>query len=394
MNWQEACADVLRGNQITSKGFRYTRPAPHVYEQQWLWDSCFHAVVYRWFDPEMAWDELASVVHAQVQTGADTGMIPHMTYWQGGGTVLWREDTHSDITQPPLIATAAHLVHAKAPDTERLRGLYAPLCAYHDWFARRRDPDQDGLVMLLHPWESGWDASPRWDVPMGLNKPTNEASKAARHALVKTLHAHDMDAVRLQALDVFAVEPSDFNAIRAADLEALADIAALLGEDSTRWREEAQRIQQAVREKLVRADGVCDLMGADETPLFSPSAAQFVLLFGGCVTQAQAEQLVLRLQSADFWTRYPVSTVASTHPDFDPSSYWRGNVWLSVNWLIWRGLKRYGYDSMAQELAARTAELVERHGFYEYFNAVTGEGYGPGLQSWTTLILDMLNEGQ
>ncbi|QQR91343.1 MAG: hypothetical protein IPJ88_06355 [Myxococcales bacterium] len=61
-SWQNRCADVLRNNEMSTQGFRYTRPAPHVYKQQWLWDSCFHAIVYRHFDPEMAWAELKSLV--------------------------------------------------------------------------------------------------------------------------------------------------------------------------------------------------------------------------------------------------------------------------------------------------------------------------------------------
>lgn len=95
------CLQLLQSNQMTSRGFRYTRPAPHVYEHQWLWDSCFHAIVYRWLDPAMAWDELRSLIASQVTSGADAGMIPHMVYWQGGGASLWGVDTRSIITQPP-----------------------------------------------------------------------------------------------------------------------------------------------------------------------------------------------------------------------------------------------------------------------------------------------------
>ncbi|MCL4255655.1 MAG: glycoside hydrolase, partial [Anaerolineae bacterium] len=70
--------------------------------------------------------------------------------------------------------------------------------------------------------------------------------------------------------------------------------------------------------------------------------------------------------------------------------YWRGNVWMSVNWLIWRGLRRYEYHELAVQLAERSLMLVDRHGFYEYFNPITGDGYGPSAQSWTTLVLDMV----
>lgn len=388
------CRDILWGNQITSKGYRYTRPAPHVYEQQWLWDSCFHAITYRWLDPAMAWDELRSLLAGQVQTGADAGMIPHMIYWTGGGMDLWGQDARSIITQPPLIAIAALSIYESTGDIAPLREFYQPLCAYHDWFIRRRDPDNDHLACLIHPWESGWDAAPRWDVPMGLSNPSDEQSKSARHALVKHLRQADCDPRRLMEQGLFCVEPADFNAIRVADLEALANIAEIIGTDGSRWRDEAQAVARSVREKLIRKDNhgdliVCDLSGTAETPILSASANQFVILLGGCPLIHQAKMLINRLQSPAFWTHYPVPTTPSDHPQFDPAHYWRGNVWMSVNWLIWRGLRRYGYGELANILAERSVALVHHHGFYEYFNPLTGDGYGPSAQSWTTLVLDM-----
>lgn len=393
--FEERCHDILRGNQISSRGYRYTRPAPHVYEQQWLWDSCFHAITYRWLDPAMAWDELRSLIAGQVKTGADAGMIPHMIYWTGGGADLWGQDDRSIITQPPLIAIAALMIYESTGDIAPLREFYQPLCDYHDWFIRRRDPDHDHLVCLIHPWESGWDASPRWDMPMGLSNPTDEQSKSARHALVKTLRDADCDPKKLLAMGSFCVEPADFNAIRCADLESLAKIAEIIGADGSRWRDEALAIARSMREKLIRKSDtgeliVCDLNGQDETPLQLDSAAQFITLICGCPLVNQAQTLIQRLQLPNFWARYPVPTTPSDHPQFDPAHYWRGNVWMSVNWLIWRGLRRYEYHELAVQLAERSLMLVDNHGFHEYFNPITGDGYGPSAQSWTTLVLDII----
>lgn len=392
MDWQtwiDPCAEVLRGNQISSGGYRYTRPAPHVYEHQWLWDSCFHAITYRWLDPDMAAAELLSMAAGQVEDGPDAGMIPHMIYWRGGGAPLWGRDDRSIITQPPLLAMAALLIHQQQPNRALLEALYPRLCAYQAWFDRRRDPDGDDLVTIIHPWESGWDASPRWDGPMGLHQPTDDESKAARHALVQTLIAHDCDAERLEAAGSFAVEPVDYNAIRAADLEALAVIAAELGADPAPWRDRACAVQRATARFLHDGD-FWDLSSPDKTPVKVRSAAPFVLLFGGCVDAATAAELVHQLTGPTFWTPYPVPTTPADDSAFDPDHYWRGNVWASVNWLIYRGLKRYGYAAEASHMAARFAALIAAHGFHEYFNPLTGAGHGPDQQSWATVVLDML----
>jgi glycogen debranching enzyme len=389
--WMEKCRTILEGNQISSQGYRYTRPAPHVYEQQWLWDSCFHAIAYRWFDVEYAKDELLSVVAKQVKSGADAGMIPHMNYWSGGGKELWGVEDRSIITQPPLIAVAALHVQRQAQDIAWLAKLYPALVDYHRWFDRRRDPDNDHLVSLIHPWEPGSDFAPRWDAPMLLNNPTREEGHAARKAHVKILMEYDGDAEKLTADGYYSVEAVDYNAIRAADLEALAEIARLIGEDGDEWQQKAAAVQQAVQARMVvHLEGIFDLQGPDDQPIRHESAAQFILLLGGCADAELAARLVNTLQEDRFWTMYPVPNAPITIPQFDPTTYWRGNVWMSVNWLIYRGLRRYGYDDVAQQLTECSAALIEAHGFHEYFNPLTGKGYGPSQQSWTTIILDML----
>ncbi len=395
--WIERCRVLLEGNQIRSREFRYTRPAPHVYEYQWLWDSCFHAMTYRWFDSAMAWDELHSLVQHQVKEGDDAGMIPHMAYWQGGGAEMWGEDDRSIITQPPLIAAAAWHVHEKQPNLVALAELYSNLVAYQEWFDRRRDLDGDHLVTLIHPWESGWDASPRWDAAMGLENPTAEQSKVARHALVKLLREHDCDAQALRAVGSFAVKAADFNAIRAADCEAMGRIAAALKqEDTLYWQQKAKKIQQAVQEKCLRHDGkhwiAHDLSGAEVKAVSPDSAAKFVLLYGGCASPGQAEALHADLRSPRYFTNFPVPTTPQDSPVFDGDTYWRGNVWLAVNWLIIRGLQRYDYDDTAQRIKDQSLALVKQSGFHEYFNPLTGQGCGPAQQSWSAITLEFVAE--
>ncbi len=390
--WVKRCRELLYHNRMQSGEYRYTRPAPMTYEHQWLWDSCFHALAYRWFDPAMARDELLSVIAHQVKTGDDRGMIPHMGYWRGGGAALWGEDKRSIITQPPLIGVVASRVYAVTEDRALLAALYPALCAYHAWFDRRRDPDADHLVTLIHPWESGWDASPRWDAAMGLSAPSDDESKAARHGLVGVLRKYGCDVVALESARSFTVEAVDFNAIRAADLESLAEIAGVLGhtQDALRYRQQAGQVQAAVYSKLYRDGRGVDLFGPDEQPGTETSAAQFVMLFGGCLPVKEAATLTEHLQTPTYWTRYPVTTSPTSAPHYDGGHYWRGNVWLAVNWLIFSGLRRYGERHTASQLLARSIELVDQNGFHEYFHPETGAGCGPAQQSWSTIVLDML----
>jgi putative isomerase len=68
---------------------------------------------------------------------------------------------------------------------------------------------------------------------------------------------------------------------------------------------------------------------------------------------------------------------------------WRGSVWMSVHWFIYRGLTRYGYTKEAQQIRDKSIALLERSGFRECFDPETGEGQGAHGFTWGGLVLDM-----
>ena len=45
------------------------------------------------------------------------------------------------------------------------RNRYAKVDRWHQWFYENRDPAGEGLVAIIHPWESGRDNSIDWDEP-------------------------------------------------------------------------------------------------------------------------------------------------------------------------------------------------------------------------------------
>jgi glycogen debranching enzyme len=91
----------------------------------------------------------------------------------------------------------------------------------------------------------------------------------------------------------------------------------------------------------------------------------------------------------------PLASYDRTARDFDPLRYWRGPVWLNMNWLLWLGLLRHGGDSLASVLRTRMLELVGHSGCYEYFDPTSGTGIGSPTFSWTAaLTLDLLAAGR
>lgn len=391
--WRDEVVKLFALNRVEVDGHRYTRPAPSTYEHQWLWDSCFHAIILRHIDPAMAWDELRAVSARPIQSGPDAGMVPHMQYWRGGGAGLWGADSHSIITQPPLIAIAARLVWEVAPDKVALRDIYPAVSAFHAWFTHRRDVDGDGLACLIHPWESGWDSSPRWDAPMGLPAlPSDDDARSARMALAAALQERGTDPRTARTDGRFCVVPADFNAIRIADLDALAWMAGQAGAigDTVKWTAESKKARASFRRRLIRDGLPVDLDLVTGEPLSVGAAGQFVTLFGGVLTSDEAEAIAGRLDHDGWVTRWRVPSSPADQPQYAGGRYWRGNVWVNINWLIWMGLRSRGLIEQADALALHTGELVETQGWHEYFDPATGAGHGSHPHSWTALALDML----
>ena len=46
------------------------------------------------------------------------------------------------------------------------------LVRYFTWWKNNRDVDGNGLVTILHPWESGIDLSPAYDPALGVPQRT------------------------------------------------------------------------------------------------------------------------------------------------------------------------------------------------------------------------------
>lgn len=98
-------------------------------------------------------------------------------------------------------------------------------------------------------------------------------------------------------------------------------------------------------------------------------------LITGQMSPEITDRLVAHLtDERQFWSRYPVPTVAMDDPKFNPIKMWRGPTWVNVNYLLIEGLQRSGYADLARELRQRTLDLIiSRDDIYEYYNPVSGE---------------------
>ena len=189
----EAAKAVLAANDLGTS----TKPAPDLYPHQWNWDSCFIAIGLSRYAPKRAAQEIRSLLKGQWRNG----LVPQIIFnpQAGGyfpGPDVWQSERSPDapkdvatsgITQPPVLATAALSIYRNSSDLdfgrEFLREVYPQIVRYHNWLYTERDPDESGLVTVVHPWESGLDNSPPYlDAGSRVELDIQTAVRAARLA--------------------------------------------------------------------------------------------------------------------------------------------------------------------------------------------------------------------
>lgn len=395
----------------------YTKPGPRLYPHQWSWDSALIAIGYARYDQDRAARELNHLLESQWKGG----LLPHevhdprlldggsggLGFWNAQGDPRAPNDRQtSGEVQPPVHAIAALRVYEYAGDEARARAFleeaFPRLKSWHEYLHRERDPEGEGLVYVRHPWETGMDNSPTWDsilqriqlepdqipdyqrgdlkfVPAG-DRPTD--AEYDRYAwLVKLFAERDYDEARIREDCPFLVQDALFNALLCQANQDLARIACVLDEDPSPFEERARQSARAMNEKLWDEEHSTYLsfdLVADR-PLRVFTTAGFLPLFAGVPDEAQARRMVEVLKSPCYGLGdESVKAVPSYDRygfGYSPGRYWRGPVWINVDWILMRGLERYGFDEQAGYLRQTIVDLVKNEGFHEYFDPMSGKGH-------------------
>ncbi len=415
----------------------FTVPARGLYPHQWLWDSCFTAIGLRHIDPKRAATELKRLAAAQWKNGMIPNMVLHSDIVHS--IRRWRSDLSphanesfatSGITQPPMLAEAVWLVgeSLKLSDCIELYEYFLPvLLDYHRWLYRERDPHGEGIVALLHPWESGMDNSPPLmqvlkndSVPawikvtetLGISKTIEHLRRDHRWALegqrsstIDALHSYSLqrslrriqyDSAKGFKLKKFVVNDLAFNSMLVRANSRLVDIAqAVKRPIPSDLKSEMSKTKHALELLWHHEDGQYYSRNALTHELIrEPSIATLLPLYAGSITKRRAKQLVDLLKNDNqFGQMYPAPSVPLYSESFRQMRYWQGPTWINMNWMIIDGLERYEYRKEANELRRNSLDMITQSGMREYFDPLSGKGLGAESFSWTAaLILDLLQQ--
>jgi hypothetical protein len=430
---QQAARAVLRTNDLGG----WTRPAPRLYPHQWSWDSAFIAIGLAHVDLSRALLELETLFAAQWSDGR----VPHIVFNPKGqdyfpGPDWWasaktsraapREPATSGLIQPPVHAIALERIHQRAlrdnaqSVAKRVGELYPRMLAWHRYLAQARDPNERGLLVIYHPWESGTDNSPRWDANLARLevgslpayqrhdlKHVEDPSERPTHAeydrylwLVELLKQAEYADALIQKSHPFQIGDVLMSAIFAWACDALRTVAESLGQpdlaELAAYRDRfARGVQNAWHEPLSLALDLDILSGE---PVLVETCAGLAPLLLPDLSSDMVEKVVSRVLGAGFagadGLAYPVvPSTAPGSPGWQARSYWRGPVWPIANWLFWAGLEHHHRGAAAARLRQANLELLARPSaeFAEYFEPYTVEPLGSLQQSWTAAVaLDWL----
>ena len=354
---------IMRAGLISTR-FYTTReamtPSKIHYVGVWQWDAYFHALAYRHVDPKLAKDQIRILLDHQ----REDGMIPDAVHDEGTVTRL-TFPVEADVTKPPLIAWAVWKLYETDGDREFLDEVYEPIVRWNNWWFEKNDVDRNGLCEYQHPYSSGLDDSPLWD-------------------------------------DGVPVEAPDLNTYLCLQQEALAKIAAAIGEtaDAERWAQRADALARRMIEKMW--DEAAGLFWATRPAAHGARVDVrtpfnlFPLITGRMPPEIAARLSAHLTDERQFWTRYPVPTVARDDPKYNPQVMWRGPTWVNVNYLLVEGLQRAGYPELARELRRRSLEMMlGEDDIYECYHPETGRSSpkAASILGWSSaLFIEMALE--
>ncbi|MEW2915807.1 trehalase family glycosidase [Ruegeria sp. ANG10] len=407
---------VMEGNDLGN----YTVPTHGLYPFQWNWDSALSALGFSHFDMDRAWVEIETLMAHQW----DDGMVPHIIFHEPDdgyfpGPDVWqtgRAVPTTGITQPAVVGFALRKLYDRAEDKaaarKRLAKHLPKVHAWHQWFYRDRDPKNTGLVAIIHPWESGRDNSVDWDeglddVPIeGIapftrrdtthanpdHRPSDEQYKCYIW-LLEHFRELGWDNAKLHDASPFRLVDPGFNAILIRSCDDVADLAELL--DDSSMASEARAMATKGRSAL--------------ESLWNPTLGQYTCYnraaghlqdtptIGGLlaaiadVPLGRVEELARRIALLAERCGYLVPSHDPADNAFDSLRYWRGPTWLIVNYLIAEGLSRSGQEGMAQRILADSLNLIQKSGFAEYYDPISGEPCGGGSFTWTAaMVIEIL----
>lgn len=415
--WRTKLRELLIGNikegysSLLGQYFCYIAPALKTYPFQWFWDTCFHVIILaRLGEYEAAKRNLRSLFTIQ----DIDGFVGHMIFWKQLLPKRWSDVLQarptwqtlrphmSALIQPPLAATALKSLFDACGDRVYLGELYAHVRRHHEWLARNRDLDGDGLLTIISPFESGMDWKASYDTVLGYTSRTTHQRLYASPLFWKAVNVdfqnfmRRYDLNRIKRAGKFLVKDAGMNSLYAMDLRSMEQLAVLVGDDPAPFAQRRRRVARSMLELMYDPDRAAfyDVQEPGSRKLRTNTPTIFFPLIDEEISADIAKHVIAQHfdKEDEFRTPLPIPSVGLGEPAFFTGStpfIWRGPTWAFSNWFLYRAFKSRGFDAHAERLRQSLWQLIQKSSFREYYDPFTGEGHGAKEFTWSGLLVDM-----
>lgn len=400
--------EILKINDYGS----YTIPTDKLYPFQWNWDSCLTALGISHTNEDRAWTEIEELFSHQWKDG----MVPHIIFHQPSkdyfpGTEVWQAGSTSGITQPPIAGFVVNRLYKNAKNKsmakKRALKLLPLIAAWHNWFFSYRDPDKSGLVAIIHPWESGRDNSSDWDkalqrVPSSdsstnsrrdtqvvnpKHRPTNEEYDKYIY-LVELFRNNNWDNEILHEISPFQIVDPGFNSLLLRSCYDLGSLAKELGysEISANSFCQFEKGMNALETLWSNSDSRYSVFDRKEKTLVKSSSIGGLLPIFAPIPKSRAEAIISNILEIEKNCNYLLPSHDPMDDKFDSLRYWRGPVWLIMNYFMASGVRQFNNKELSDRIVSDSISLIKEKGFAEYFDPKSGKPCGGDSFSWTAAM--------
>jgi neutral trehalase len=366
-------------------GRRWISPQPSGAPDHWTifeWDSFFNALE---VSIESSW-HAREIITAVLETQYPNGNIPN---WRS------RFSGTPDRSQPPVGSYVVLKLFSKLGDMELLEAAFPHLARWHAfWKAPKPDgrPRRDGNADGLLEWGSDTD------LVAGRVPPWEEKATGKQRAMWES-GQDDLPNWEEASFDeskgTLTMNCLDLNCLYALDAYCLSQIANILNRpaDYAAYLQEYEDMRELINKNLWNErKGFYFDRHWDGRFSSRKAASNFYPLLARIPDARRASLLIKHLlDPKEFWGEYVLPTISRDDSFFSQQQYWRGTIWPPTNYLVYQGLKAYGFDAVATEFAQKSLSLFLRSwkNFQvcpENFDSRTGEAGGQRYQSWGPLF--------
>ena len=294
-------------------------------------------------------------------------------------------------TSAPFFSWINWEVYKVSKDKKFLSDSYESGTKYLRWLIENRDLDKDGLY--------------EWG-PYGII----ENVRDWYNAVFQVSKDRHLDVDKEDISD--ELECVDLTLMMIKEMRSLASMAKELGQKdaSNAWKEMVDLTSKLVNEKMWddsskfyysinKKDHTFKFLTRD---LRRMEIVGFLALWAEAAPKDRAKELVKHLTNPEkFWRKYGIPTLAADDvwytPYVDYCCKWNGPVWLLWNYMVIDGLKKYGYKSLASEVAdkmmlAVSTQLKKNHNFWESYSPDNEVLNSPSNYIWDSIMARVLIE--